>query len=73
MSGSPAAASAAAAPQGAAAVGVVVDGSSAQGSSSGVNGSSASPFRYLILDCDGVLVDSERASCEALRQAILQV
>ena len=51
----------------------IVDGSSAQGGSSGVNGSSASPFRYLILDCDGVLVDSERASCEALRQAILQV
>ncbi|PSC73919.1 Dual specificity phosphatase 12 [Micractinium conductrix] len=30
-------------------------------------------FRYLVLDCDGVLVDSERASCEALRRAILQV
>ncbi|GAB4823746.1 hypothetical protein N2152v2_010792 [Parachlorella kessleri] len=30
-------------------------------------------FTHLILDCDGVLVDSERASCEALRQSILQV
>ncbi|KAI3431699.1 hypothetical protein D9Q98_004744 [Chlorella vulgaris] len=30
-------------------------------------------LRYLIFDCDGVLVDSERASCEALRRAILQV
>lgn len=27
----------------------------------------------LIFDCDGVLVDSERASCEALRQGIQQV
>eukprot|EP00889_Picochlorum_renovo_P007310 jgi/Picre1/34340/NNA_001812.t1 len=27
----------------------------------------------LIFDCDGVLVDSERASCEALRQGIRQV
>lgn len=27
----------------------------------------------LIFDCDGVLVDSERASCEALRRSILQV
>jgi beta-phosphoglucomutase-like phosphatase (HAD superfamily) len=26
-----------------------------------------------VLDCDGVLVDSEAASCEALRRAILQV
>ena len=30
-------------------------------------------FTHLILDCDGVMVDSERASCEALRRAILQV
>ena len=30
-------------------------------------------FTHLILDCDGVMVDSERPSCEALRQAILQV
>jgi len=28
---------------------------------------------YVIFDCDGVLVDSERASCEALRRAILEV
>ncbi|KAL6760314.1 hypothetical protein V8C86DRAFT_2556866 [Haematococcus lacustris] len=30
-------------------------------------------FSCLLLDCDGVLVDSERCSCEALRRAILQV
>lgn len=30
-------------------------------------------FTHLILDCDGVMVDSERASCEALRRAILQI
>uniref|UniRef100_A0A7S3QUC6 protein-tyrosine-phosphatase n=1 Tax=Dunaliella tertiolecta TaxID=3047 RepID=A0A7S3QUC6_DUNTE len=30
-------------------------------------------FDTLVLDCDGVLVDSERASCEALRRSILQV
>jgi hypothetical protein len=30
-------------------------------------------FRYLVLDCDGVLVDTEAASCESLRRAILQV
>ena len=29
-------------------------------------------FTHLILDCDGVMVDSERASCESLRRAILQ-
>ena len=27
----------------------------------------------VIFDCDGVLVDSERASCEALRRSVLQV
>jgi beta-phosphoglucomutase-like phosphatase (HAD superfamily) len=30
-------------------------------------------FHYLVLDCDGVLVDTEAASCEALRRAILQI
>ena len=30
-------------------------------------------FTHLILDCDGVMVDSERPSCEALRRAILHV
>jgi dual specificity phosphatase 12 len=35
--------------------------------------SSSSYFTHLILDCDGVMVDSEAASCEALRLAILQV
>ncbi|PNH01583.1 Protein CbbY, plasmid [Tetrabaena socialis] len=30
-------------------------------------------FTHLLLDCDGVMVDSERASCEALRRAILEV
>jgi dual specificity phosphatase 12 len=30
-------------------------------------------FTHLILDCDGVMVDSERPSCEALRRAILSV
>ena len=28
---------------------------------------------FIIFDCDGVLVDSERSSCEALRRAILEV
>eukprot|EP00873_Tetraselmis_striata_P007861 jgi/Tetstr1/428125/TSEL_018177.t2 len=28
---------------------------------------------YLVFDCDGVLVDSEPASCEALHQAVLEV
>ncbi len=30
-------------------------------------------FTHLLLDCDGVLVDSEAASCEALRRGILEV
>ncbi|KAF6264080.1 HAD-like domain-containing protein [Scenedesmus sp. NREL 46B-D3] len=30
-------------------------------------------FRFLVLDCDGVLVDTEAASCESLRRAVLQV
>jgi len=34
---------------------------------------SSSYFTHLILDCDGVMVDSEAASCEALHLAILQV
>ena len=29
-------------------------------------------FTHVVLDCDGVLVDSERASCESLRRAILE-
>lgn len=29
-------------------------------------------FSHVVLDCDGVLVDSERASCESLRRAILE-
>ncbi|KIY91824.1 hypothetical protein MNEG_16139 [Monoraphidium neglectum] len=33
----------------------------------------ASYFQHLVLDCDGVLVDTERASCEALRLAVLEV
>ena len=39
----------------------------------GSSSSSSSWFRYLILDCDGVLVDTERASCESLHQALLEV
>eukprot|EP00892_Ulva_mutabilis_P004666 jgi/Ulvmu1/2571/UM014_0022.1 len=30
-------------------------------------------FTHVVFDCDGVLVDSERASCEALRRAVLEV
>ncbi len=30
-------------------------------------------FTHLLLDCDGVQVDSEAASCEALRRGILEV
>ena len=33
----------------------------------------SSRLSCLIFDCDGVLVDSERASCEALRRSILEV
>lgn len=72
----PAAAAGAAAQQGVASAAPadgVADDSSTQAGGSSSDGSSASRFRYLVLDCDGVLVDSERASCEALRQAILQV
>lgn len=29
-------------------------------------------FSHVVFDCDGVLVDSERASCEALRRAVLE-
>ncbi|KAL4420279.1 hypothetical protein ABPG77_005619 [Micractinium sp. CCAP 211/92] len=43
------------------------------GASGGASGGSCPAFQYLVLDCDGVLVDSERMSCEALRQAILEV
>ena len=32
-----------------------------------------STFTHLILDCDGVMVDSERPSCEALRRSILKI
>lgn len=28
-------------------------------------------FDFLVFDCDGVMVDTETASCESLRQAIL--
>lgn len=30
-------------------------------------------FTHVVFDCDGVLVDSERASCESLRRSIRQV
>jgi hypothetical protein len=61
----------------------VTDTSSSSGASSGpapggttTGSSSASAgrcyFTHLVLDCDGVLVDSERTSCEALRLSILQ-
>lgn len=40
---------------------------------SGAVSAGGNRFHSLILDCDGVLVDSERASCESLRRAILQV
>ncbi|GIL44422.1 hypothetical protein Vafri_1895 [Volvox africanus] len=44
-----------------------------EGGRSCSNGCSTAWFTHLILDCDGVLVDSEAASCEALRRAILEV
>lgn len=64
---------AAAASSSAAAAAVLADGSAA-GVAGAADASSGggSCFRYLVLDCDGVLVDSERASCEALHQALLQ-
>lgn len=62
--------SAGSAAAGDAAVGSGVLGGSGSGST---NSGSCPRFQYLVLDCDGVLVDSERMSCEALRQAILQV
>lgn len=42
-------------------------------SSSIGNGDTKPWFRYLVLDCDGILVDTEAASCESLRRAILEV
>ncbi|KAG2490222.1 hypothetical protein HYH03_011347 [Edaphochlamys debaryana] len=42
-------------------------------SSSAASSSTSAWFSHLILDCDGVMVDSEAASCEALRRAILEV
>lgn len=52
----------------------VADSSSGNGAGGSSSGSGNEPyFQCLVLDCDGVLVDSERASCEALHQAILQV
>jgi beta-phosphoglucomutase-like phosphatase (HAD superfamily) len=38
-----------------------------------VQGANTAWFTHLVLDCDGVLVDSERASCESLRRAVLEV
>ncbi|CAG9460130.1 unnamed protein product [Pedinophyceae sp. YPF-701] len=35
--------------------------------------SSPGALEFIVFDCDGVLVDTERASCESLRRAILQV
>ena len=42
-------------------------------SSSSSNSRVKCKFTHLILDCDGVMVDSERPSCEALYRSILQV
>ncbi|EFN52747.1 hypothetical protein CHLNCDRAFT_138334 [Chlorella variabilis] len=59
---------------GAAAAAAATVGASAGTPSGAADGTSGTTFfRYLVLDCDGVLVDSERASCEALRRAILAV
>jgi hypothetical protein len=52
---------------------LVATGRSGSPAAEGAGASATAWFRALVLDCDGVLVDSERASCEALRQAILQV
>lgn len=47
--------------------------SSSAGAGVQVQGLGGLRYTHLILDCDGVLVDTERASCEALRLAILEV
>ena len=39
----------------------------------GRRGCNTAWFEVLVLDCDGVMVDRERASCEALRRSILEV
>lgn len=43
------------------------------GPSTSVRPCKAAWFTHVVFDCDGVLVDSERASCEALRRAMLGV
>ncbi|KXZ47886.1 hypothetical protein GPECTOR_32g499 [Gonium pectorale] len=58
----------------AAAAVVVTDyGGAGGGVHGGPAGCTSAWFTHLILDCDGVMVDSEAASCEALRRAILEV